>query len=275
MDKRKVALVLSTGGARGLAHIGVIEELEKQGFEITSVTGSSMGALVGAMYATGTMQECKDWFCALNKRKIFGLADFTLSKEGIIKGDRILQTLSELIPDRNIEDLPIPYTAVATDVQTEQEVAFDSGSLHHAIRASISIPMLFRPLKIGDKTLIDGGIANPLPLNRVKRSADTLVIAVNVNAPNNTHNEEKHASPNLYTLLTESSRIMQQQITRFSIERYQPDLVIDIPGQSFDMLDFHKAPQIIETGKRAGEMASEKLNCAYHELNFRKLNDRI
>lgn len=260
MNKRKVALVLSTGGARGLAHIGVIEELEKQGFEITSVTGSSMGALVGAMYATGTMQECKDWFCALNKRKILGLADFTLSKEGMIKGDRILQTLSELIPDRNIENLPIPYTAVATDVQTEQEVAFDSGSLHHAIRASISIPMLFRPLKIGDKTLIDGGIANPLPLNRVKRSADTLVIAVNVNAPNNSaQKEEKHANPNLYTLLTESSRIMQQQITRFSIERYQPDLVINIPGQSYDMLDFHKAPQIIETGRKAAEIAKSEL----------------
>lgn len=251
MDKQKVALVLSTGGARGLAHIGVIEELEKRGCEITSVTGSSMGALVGAMYATGTMQECKEWFCALNKRKIFGLADFTLSKEGIIKGDRILQTLSELIPDRNIEDLSIPYTAVATDVITEQEVVFETGSLHNAIRASISIPMLFRPLKIGDKTLIDGGIANPLPLNQVKRSQDTLVIAVDVNATNRFPTEEKQVHPNLYNLLTESSRIMQQQIIRFSIERYQPDLIIEIPGQSYDMLDFHKAPSIIETGREA------------------------
>lgn len=255
MDKQKIVLVLSTGGARGLAHIGVIEELERKGFEITSVIGSSMGALVGAMYATGTMQICKEWFCALNKRKIFGLADFTLSKEGIIKGDRILQTLSELIPDRNIEDLPIPYTAVATDVLTEQEVVFETGSLHNAIRASISIPMLFRPLKIDDKTLIDGGIANPLPLNRAKRTDGTLVIAVDVNAPNSSRKEEKHINPNLYTLLTESSRIMQQQIIRFSIERYQPDLVIKIPGQSYDMLDFHKASLIIETGKKAGEIA--------------------
>ncbi|WP_455586728.1 patatin-like phospholipase family protein [Bacteroides sp.] len=253
MDKKEVILVLSTGGARGLAHIGVIEELERQGFKITSVIGSSMGALVGAMFATGTMQECKEWFCSLNKRKIFGLADFTLSKEGIIKGDRILQTLSELIPDRNIEDLPIPYTAVATDVQTEQEVVFDSGSLHHAIRASISIPMLFRPLKIGDKTLIDGGIANPLPLNRAKRTNGSIIIAVNVNAPNNPHQEVNHIKTNLYTLLTESSRIMQQQITRFSIERYQPELIIEIPGQSYDMLDFHKAPQIIETGREAAK----------------------
>lgn len=261
MRNRKVILVLSTGGARGLAHIGAIEELEKRGFEFTSIIGSSMGALVGAMLATGTMKECKEWFCTLNKRKLFRLADFTFSKEGLIKGDRILEILRKLIPDCDIEHLPINYTAVATDIETEKEVAFRKGSLHSAIRASISIPMLFHPLKVEGRLLIDGGIGNPLPLNQVERKETDLVIAVNVNAPNSVSEKPDKRKKNYYKLLTESSRIMQQQIIRFSIEKYRPDIVVEIPGQSFDMLDFHKAPEIIELGREAMRTALNNSNC--------------
>ena len=145
--KKKVALVLSMGGARGIAHIGVIEELLKQGFEITSIAGSSMGALVGAMYASGQMEVCKEWLYSWDKHKMWQLADISLSREGLVKGNRFIKELKEKIPDMNIENLPIPYVALATDIAHRKEVAFDKGNLHDAVRASISIPLLFYPLR--------------------------------------------------------------------------------------------------------------------------------
>lgn len=245
MNKQKVALVLSMGGARGIAHIGVIEELLHHNYEITSIAGSSMGAMVGAMYASGKLEECKEWLYSWDKRKLWGLADFTLSRDGLVKGDRFIKELKQIIPDMNIEDLPFPYVAMATDIVRDQEVRFDSGNLFDAIRASISIPMLFRPLRKDGMVLIDGGILNPLPLAHVHRTAGDILIAVDVNAPIDTGRKKK-VSP--YNLLTESSRMMMQQIIRYQVERYQPDIMIQMPGSAYDMLEFHHAVAIVETG---------------------------
>lgn len=140
MNKQKIALVLSMGGARGIAHIGVIETLLEYGYEITSITGSSMGAMVGAMYATDRLEACKEWLCSWDKRKMWQLADLTLSRDGLVKGDRFIRELKRIVPDIPIENLPLPYAALATDIANECEVKFTSGSLFHAIRASISIP---------------------------------------------------------------------------------------------------------------------------------------
>ena len=140
MDKQKVALVLSMGGARGIAHIGVIEELLCHNFEITSIAGSSMGAMVGAMYASGKMEECKEWLYSWDKRKMWELADLTLSRDGLVKGDRFIKELKQIIPDMNIEDLPVPYVAMATDIVRDQEVRFDRGSLHEAILYPYAFP---------------------------------------------------------------------------------------------------------------------------------------
>lgn len=245
MDKQKVALVLSMGGARGIAHIGVIEELLRHDFEITSIAGSSMGAMVGAMYASGKLEECKEWFYSWDKRKMWELADLTLSRDGLVKGDRFIKELKQIIPDINIEDLPIPYVAMATDIVSNQEVRFDSGSLYDAIRATISIPMLFRPFRTAGMVLVDGGILNPLPLSHVQRREGDILIAVDVNAPMDA-GKKKKMSP--YNLLTESSRMMMQQITRFQIERYQPDILIQMSGNAYDMMEFHHAAAIVETG---------------------------
>lgn len=245
MEKQKVALVLSMGGARGIAHIGVIEELLRHDYEITSIAGSSMGAMVGAMYASGKMDECKEWLYSWDKKKMWELADFTLSRDGLVKGDRFIKELKQIIPDMNIEDLPIPYVAMATDIVTDQEVRFDSGNLFDAIRASISIPMLFRPLRKDGMVLIDGGILNPLPLSHVHRTEGDLLVAVDVNAPIN-DGRVKKISP--YNLLTESSRMMMQQIIRYQVERYQPDIMIRMSGNAYDMLEFHHATDIVETG---------------------------
>ena len=138
MKKRRVALVLAGGGARGVAHIGAIEELERQGFEISAVAGTSMGALVGGVYASGYLEPFKEWMRALDKYKVFSLVDFALSTEGLVKGDRVMEAMKELVPDVQIERMPVPFAAVAADLLTGDEVVLDSGGLYDAIRASIS-----------------------------------------------------------------------------------------------------------------------------------------
>ena len=153
-----------------------------------------MGAMVGAMYASGKMEECKEWLFSWDKRKMWELADLTLSRDGLVKGDRFIKELKQIIPDMNIEDLPVPYVAMATDIVRDQEVRFDRGSLHEAIRASISIPMLFRPLRKDGMVLIDGGILNPLPLSHVQRTEGDILIAVDVNAPIDTGKKKKHGA---------------------------------------------------------------------------------
>lgn len=173
-QKRSVALVLGGGGARGIAHIGAIEELERQGFEVSAVAGTSMGALVGGMYASGHLEPFKEWMCALDRYKVFGLVDFTLSPEGLVKGDRVMRAMQELVPDVRIEQMPVPFAAVAADLVTGREVALDRGGLYDAIRASISIPSVFRPVHRDGMVLVDGGMVNPVPYDRVRRSGGGL-----------------------------------------------------------------------------------------------------
>lgn len=178
---KDVALVLSSGGPRGFAYIGAIEELESRGYNITSIAGTSIGSLIGGMYAAGKLPEVKEFLFSLNGWKVFSLMDISISRNHLVKGDKVIEALQEIVPDVNIEDLRLPYKAIATDLLTGEEIIFDKGDLFHAIRASISIPSLFRPVKMGMRTLIDGGIANTMPLNRVERSGHDILVAFNVN----------------------------------------------------------------------------------------------
>lgn len=179
--KQNVALVLSSGGPRGFAYIGAIEELLRRGYNITSVAGTSMGSLIGGIYASGRLPQIKDWLYTLDAWKVFTLMDLSISKNHIVKGDRVIEAIKEIVPDMDIEDLRIPFKAIATDLYTGEEVVFDKGNLFQAIRASISIPSLFRPVKYGYRTLIDGGIANAIPLNRVERNGNDILVAFDVN----------------------------------------------------------------------------------------------
>ncbi len=147
MQKRKVALVLSGGGARGIAHIGAIEALEEAGFEISSVAGTSMGALVGGMFAAGRLAEFRDWICSLDRYKVLGMVDLAFSSEGLVKGNRVMKALKSLVPDVRIERLAVPFAAVSADLVTGREVVFDHGDLFGAVRASISIPSVFQPVR--------------------------------------------------------------------------------------------------------------------------------
>ena len=273
--KKKIALVLSGGGARGLAHIGAIETLESHGYEITSIAGCSMGALIGGMYAAGKLPEVKDWVLALDRRKVLSLVDFSLSLTHLVKGDRVMEALKEIVPDVNIENLPIPYTAVATDWNSGKEVIFDHGSLYDAIRASISIPLFLNPVRREEMLLVDGGLVNSLPLNRVVRHSDDLLFGINVS----THDYQgellmqqfverkllsksmpaavmnrimKHfegININYVTLLMRTIAIMLEQNTRQQILISRPDLVVQVPMKRYGVFDFDKAAAILQIGK--------------------------
>lgn len=277
--KKKVALVLGSGGARGTAHIGVIREILSQGYEISSISGTSMGAMVGGIYACGKLDEYEEWICKLDKRSVLNLVDFTLSKNGLMKADKFINELKKFIPDINIEDLPISYSAIATDLINKEEKVFTSGSLWDAIRASISIPFFIKPAKIDNISYVDGGVLNPVPINRVKRENGDILIAVDVNYPvpansiqileKNEGSLGKQYIKNVrkklasYTSLldknsmgyihigSETSSMMLAQITKLTIKLYPPDIMINVSHESCGTFDFHLAEDIIIVGKLA------------------------
>lgn len=178
-----MSLVLGSGGARGLAHIGVIEWLEDNGYEIRSISGSSMGALVGGIYAAGELDTYKHWVTALDRSDVVRMLDLSFGWSGLLKGERIIDKLRDLIGDRDIQNLPISYTAVATDIERGKEVWLSRGSLFDAIRASIAVPLVFTPYEINGRRLLDGGLLNPLPVAPTLRDQNDITIAVNVDAP--------------------------------------------------------------------------------------------
>ena len=278
--KKNVALVLSGGGARGIAHIGVIEELEKQGFKIKSISGTSMGALVGGVYAVGKMQEYKNWIYTLDKFDVFKLVDFTFSKQGLVKGDRVMNKMKEFIPDMKIEDLNIHYAITATDIGRKKEVVFTKGDLYEAVRASISIPTVFTPVKTENSVLVDGGVVNNVPINHVKRTKDDLLIVVHVNAKTPVYKpimpkSEKDKKQSIYlkkikefeeifykkiqkgkseelsyfNLINKTISILISQISKMTIEKYPPDILINISHDSCGTFDFFKAEELVEIGR--------------------------
>jgi NTE family protein len=177
-----ISLVLGSGGARGYAHIGVIEELLVQGFRIESIAGSSMGALVGGVYAAGKLDQYRNWVASMQKYDVWRMLDWTLTGGGFIKGDRIIGALRDMVGETNIEDLSIPYTAVAVDIDTQREVWLSRGPLFDAIRASIATPTIFRPYRYHGRILVDGGLLNPVPVSATLRDLTDCTIAVDVNA---------------------------------------------------------------------------------------------
>jgi NTE family protein len=275
---KNVALVLSSGGSRGLAHIGAISELEKHGFTITSVSGSSIGAVIGGLYAMHKLQEFTSWVSSFKKMNVWGFMDFTLASNGLLKGERVFDKMNTFIPDMNIEDMPIPFAAVATDILHEKEVVFTKGSFYEAVRASIAIPAVFTPVKYNNTILVDGGVLNPIPVEQVSRKNGDMLIVVNLYGENkydipkesNTNNGylnrlmntistliltgDKH-SAGYYSLLSGTTSTMIHRIAKMSIEKHKPDLVINIPHDSANTFDFYKAKELIQLGESAAKEA--------------------
>lgn len=273
--KPDIALVLSSGGARGYAHIGAIEALEERGYHISSVAGASMGALIGGMYCLGQLAEVKEWLFSLTRRDVVSLLDFTLSTNSLLKGDKVIRTLKEMVPDTRIEALPIPFRAIAADLVTQREVVFSKGSIYRAIRSSISMPSVFKPIKVAHHVLVDGGIVNPLPLNRVVRTEGDILVSVNVSAPASEVIEERReaarmhqknesrwlslqrlmntftpdsVASNYMTLITSAIDLQIQRNTVLTQKLTPPDVAVNIPMNRFGVFDFDNAEQITQVG---------------------------
>jgi len=177
---KTVALTLGSGGARGYAHIGAIEVLHERGYRIVAISGCSMGAVIGGMYAAGKMQEYKDWVTGLGQFDVLKLLDVTFSSVGAIRVEKVFSVVRDILGDIRIEDLPLAYTAVATDLLAHKEIWFQEGPLDRAIRASIAIPGLVTPLIMGSRVLVDGALLNPLPIIPTISAHADLVVAVNL-----------------------------------------------------------------------------------------------
>jgi len=257
-----------------LAHIGVIEELESQGYHITSIAGCSMGALIGGFYAAGKLAEFRQWMKTIDRRKMMELTDFSLSINHIVKGDKIIDAMKEIVPDVAIESLPIPYCAVSTDWEHGEEVVFREGSLFDAIRASISLPTFFDPVRRDGRVLIDGGVVNPLPLNRVARHEGDMLVGVDVSG----HDYEAQSQLqqlakakrkndtslggmilnklipdnlefNYITLLSRTSSIMIRQNSQLMAQLMKPDMLIDIQMGKYGSFDYDKSEKLITLGR--------------------------
>ena len=281
--KKDVALALSSGGARGLAHIGAIEELEAQGYRIGSIAGCSMGALIGGVYAAGKLKEFREWMKTIDRKRMLELTDFSFSINHIVKGTRIIEAIMEFVPDMDIEELPIPYCAVATDWKAGREVVFRKGSLFEAIRASISLPTFYEPVRRNGMILIDGGVINPIPLNRVKRLSGDILVGVDVSghdykAQSELHDElqERRKSRrslaaqvidklipdnldfNYYTMLSRTSSLMIRQNSILMAKLMKPDILIDIQMNRYGGFDYDKSEKLVAIGRLKTSLAISK-----------------
>ena len=285
MEKQKVALVLSSGGARGLAHIGVIEGLEAHGFEITSIAGTSMGSLVGAFKACGELDTYKKWAINLDRLDVFKLIDFTFSVTGFIRGEKVFKSLEEIIKDRPIESLAIPFAAVATDINHKKEKVMSAGSMYQAIKASVAIPTVIKPVNFEDHKLIDGGVLNPVPVNRVHRTQGDILVVSNVSSsksyksPSQSKEEDEDdylamlnkfknkwakllpgsssAKEKLgyFELLNRSIDLMQDQLTELILQQSQPEILAEVSRDACNTFEFYRAEEMIQAGREAIEEA--------------------
>ena len=178
----RIGAALGSGGARGWSHIGVLDALDERGVRPEIIVGSSMGALVGAAYATGRLPDLKEWALRLTPRRMLALLDPTLRRGGLMEGARIMRFLSQILPDIDIEEMEIPYLAVATDLGGGQEIWLREGRLIEAVRASIALPGVFSPARRGETWLVDGGLVNPVPVSATRALGADIVIAVNPNS---------------------------------------------------------------------------------------------
>lgn len=294
---QKINLVLSGGGARGITYIGIIEVLEAHGFQIESISGTSMGALVAGIYAAGGLESYKQWLLNADYREAIKMLDFSLKLPGLIKGDKIMQKIKGMLQVQQIEDLPIPYAAVATDLNHNDEVVFTKGDLIEAMRASISIPTVFTPVFKDNQMLVDGGLVNNIPLNKVpENNYPVFAVCANANIPvspelqvlmqidnkgnndylkklnqirnhirkylnlkpldNQPDNKTDEDNNIGYTdIIDKSLHLMITNASQKMIRTYPPDLLINIPHEIANTLDFLKADKLYKVGLYLAEQA--------------------
>jgi NTE family protein len=279
-----VSLVLGSGGARGLAHIGVIQWLEENGYAIRSIAGTSMGALVGGIYATNKLAVYAEWVLALERMHVLRLLDPAIGRPGIFKGERIISVLRSLVGDCNIESLPVAFTAVATDLDSGQEVWLRHGRLFDAIRASIATPMVFTPVQHGQRTLIDGAVVNPVPVAPTVDDDTDLTVAVDLSGPpalrplppaapsligDNSYRRRilqfvdaarparprKPPARGLLDVAFTAMQAMQDTIADLKLSAYRPDVLVEIPRNACGYFEFWRAEELIALGREQAAQA--------------------
>lgn len=272
--KESISLVLGSGGARGYAHIGVIEELVKADYKIDSIAASSMGSLIGGLYACSKLEEYKKWILELDVLDVVKLLDLSFSKGGLILGEKVMEKVESIIGDVLIEDLPIKFTAVATDLNRQKEVWFQKGKLIDAIRASIAIPSLLTPKIIDQMTLVDGGVLNPLPITPTLSDSTDMTIAVSLNGLSSTYqldvpghhidkqnrvkkrfleifhsNVEKSSQMDMLDIVGKSIDVMQNTILNYKMAGNRADILIEVPNDIVGFYEFNRAYELIEFGR--------------------------
>ena len=262
---QRVALALGGGGARGYAHIGVIRELEERGHEIVAVAGTSMGAVIGGLYCAGTLDPYTEWVIGLTQRDVIRLLDPSIKAPGLIKAEKVMSRVRELLAGKRIEDLPIPFTAVATDLIAQKEVWFQSGPVEAALRASIAIPSAIAPVIVDGRLLADGGLLNTVPIAPLTSARADVVIAVSLTGPRilptslpagkaATAPDDSAAQIPLglrtLDVVEMALESMQRLITRYRMSAYPPDVLIELPTDAAGTLDFHRASELIELGRQ-------------------------
>ncbi|MCW8934114.1 MAG: patatin-like phospholipase RssA [Gammaproteobacteria bacterium] len=291
LHKPRVGLALGSGSARGWSHIGVIRALEEAGIRPDLVCGTSIGSLVGAVYAAGELDSLESWVLGLQIGDVVGLADISLGA-GLLKGDRLMQFLHKNLVDRSIEQLQVPFAAVATSLQTGAEVWLQNGSTLNAVRASIAMPGIFAPVRREGSLLVDGGLSNPIPVSLARAMGADIVIAVdlgsdilgrrfrtaseaktqdpepqwllklreNLNALAPERSPREPPMPSMIDVLSSSVDIVQVRIARSRLAGEPPDLIVAPRLAHLNLFDFHCAEEAIEEGRRAVERVAYSLS---------------
>ncbi len=288
MNPKEISLVLSGGGARGIAHIGVINYLERNGYKIKNIGGTSMGSIVGGVYAQGNLKAFEEYLLKLDAKKMIKLLDFSVSMPGLIKGEKILKELKKFLPIELIEEVPLPYFCVATDLNKRNEVVWKKGNMLQAIHSSFAIPFIFTPVIEKDMILVDGGVVNNIPINHIDRDLLTIAVCANAAIPIDENlqeimrkgakkyshekniinkylnkmlkyfsdeNKEEKKMPGYYEILDNTLHIMIANNSKNIIKRYPPDILANLPRDIAGTFDFLKAEELIKAGEYIAEKA--------------------
>ncbi len=301
-----IGLALGGGAARGFAHIGIVRTLVAHGIVPNVVVGTSIGAVVGGSYAAGHLDTLEEWARSLQPRNIFGYLDIRLNGSGLIGGDKLAAQLEVALGRTNIEELPLKFATVATEVRTGHEIWLTHGSMVNAMRASYALPGIFAPVLVGDRWLVDGALVNPVPVSAARALGAEIVIAANLSSDVFAHSTTIYAHgaaaaepevaveatppkrgfgkffspertmkreffggggrPGISTVMVDAFNIMQDRITRARLAGDPPDLLISPRVGQIGWFDFHRAGDLIAHGERAAERAIESIQEAIQIL---------
>ncbi len=257
---KRLGLALGAGGARGLAHVGVLQGLSAARIPVSAIAGTSIGALVGAIYAAGQLERFEAAARALDWSDSVRIFDPTWRRAGLFAGERAAELIRGFLGDWNIEDLPLPFAAVAVDLVTGDEVWIRSGRVVDAVRASLSIPGVFTPVRQGERLLVDGALRNPVPVSVLDALGAEVRVAVNLHA--RAGRDAPHAEPKLLDVLSASMMVVEQELARHRLAREPADVVLEPDVRGLRTFELHKAAGAISAGREELERKLAEIRTA-------------